>query len=146
MLLSGYSEGFRVRAIEGGVKGYLNHCLRCQREGRPLNEPRDLDVSRRKTNTKKYDWISSGQGSYETVLFVPATEGSKQMKNIKQMEEENRKGRRTRIKVVEMSGKTVRNTLARNYPWNAQSCKSEDCFLCTTNTNATVSCRKPGVG
>ena len=68
------------------------------------------------------------------------------MKNIKRMEEENRQGRRTRIKVVEMSGKTVRNSLARNYPWSPQNCGSEDCFLCTTNTNVNWSCRKPVVG
>ena len=61
------------------------------------------------------DWMSSGSVKHDSVLFVPATEGSRLVRDIKRIGEENRQGRRTRKKVVELTGKTVRDTLARNY-------------------------------
>ena len=67
-------------------------------------------------------------------------------KEIRRKEEENRQGRKTRIRIVEISGQTVRNTLARNYPWKAQPCNSDECFLCTTTPDSKLSCRRPGVG
>ena len=145
MFVSGYSEGFRVRAIEGGLKGYLKLLYRCDIEGRPINLPRDLNKSRMK-KSKRNSWISEGSVNYGSVLFVPATDGSKLAKEIRRKEEENNQGRRTRIKVVELTGHTVRNTLAKNYPWKAQTCSLDECFLCTTNVDVTLSCRKPGVG
>ena len=52
MMLGGYSEGFRVKAIEGGIKGFLNRLYHCQKENLPINQPRDLDGSRRKKRCK----------------------------------------------------------------------------------------------
>ena len=61
-------------------------------------------------------------------------------------EEANRQGRNTRIRVVESSGQTVRNTLARNYPWKFEGCGVQECFHCSTTTKFTTSCRTPGIG
>ena len=60
-------------------------------------------------------------------------------------EEMNVQGRSNRIKIVEVPGKTVRNVLVRNYPWQVSSCHSKDCFQCSTEDNPQVSCRKPGI-
>ena len=115
MALAGYSEGFRVKAMEGGVKGFMKHLYRCEREGKPINMPRNLDESRKKKNrVSRQDWISEGPVKFDSVLFVPASQGSQLAKEIRGIEEANRQGRKTRIRVVELSGQTVRNTLARN--------------------------------
>ena len=83
---------------------------------------------------------------YDSVLFVPASQGSQLAKEIQNIEAANRQGRTTRIKVVELAGQTVRNTIARNYPWSFEGYDSEECFHCKTNQKPTISCRRPGVG
>ena len=147
MVLAGYSEGFRVKAMEGGIKGFMKHLYRCEMEGRPINRPRDLDESRRKkSRANRQEWISEGPVKYDSVLFVPATHGSQLAKEIRGLEEANRQGRKTRIRVVELTGQTVRNTLAQNYPWKFGGCGVQDCFHCSTTKKFTTSCRTPGVG
>ena len=47
---------------------------------------------------------------------------------------------------MELTGKTVRNSIAKNYTWRFEGCASKECFHCTTNENPTISCRTPGVG
>ena len=82
---------------------------------------------------------------FQSVLFVPATANSSLAKMIRQCEENNSQGRKVRIKVVERSGRSVKNTLAPNYPWTPGACNYPDCFPCSTGTEHRVSCRKPGV-
>ena len=41
MLVSGYSDGFRVKVMEGGIRGYINHLYRCQVENKPINQSRN---------------------------------------------------------------------------------------------------------
>ena len=146
MLVSGYSDGFRVKVMEGGIRGYINLLYRCQVENKPINQPRNIDSSRKKKKHRKQNWISRGSVNYDSVLFIPATPGSLLAKEIRRLEAENRQGRETRIRVVELTGKTLRNTLGRSYPWNNKMCGSDDCFPCKTNTDLKVSCRRPGVG
>ena len=73
MMLGGYSEGFRVKANEGGIKGFLNRLYHCQKKNLPINQPRDLDVSRRKKRSISQNWYSEGVVKYDSVLFVPAS-------------------------------------------------------------------------
>ena len=146
MMLGGYSEGFRVRAIEGGIKGFLNLLYQCEKDDRPVNQSRDLNLSRKKKRSAQHDWFAKGEAMYDSVLFVPATHKSQLAKDIRDIEAANRQGRKTRIKIVELTGRTVRNTIAKNYPWRFEGCGSDQCFHCTTNENPTISCRTPGVG
>ena len=132
--------------MEGGIKGFLNHLYRCEKEDRPVNQTRDLDVSRRKKRSVQHDWFAKGEVKFDSVLFVPASHGSQLAKDIKDIEAANRQGRKTRIKIVELTGKTVRNSIAKNYPWRFEGCGSDECFHCTTNEDPTISCRTPGVG
>ena len=48
--------------------------------------------------------------------------------------------------MVELPGRTVRDALVRNYPWDTTGCGEDDCFQCSTNSQAKLSCRKPGIG
>ena len=50
------------------------------------------------------------------------------------------------MRVVELAGQTIRNTLAKNYPWKFEGCDAQECFHCSTTTKFTTSCRTPGVG
>ena len=86
------------------------------------------------------------QESFSSVLFVPFTPGSELAKRIRYLEEANHQGRDSRIKVVELGGKTLVNTLSNNYPWKPDACNDGECFPCSTNTRGRfVSCRKPGM-
>ena len=51
---------------------------------------------------------------------------------IREAEKANRQGRESRIKVVEQSGSTVRDVLAKNYPWEYTTCDKLQCFPCST--------------
>ena len=138
MLVSGYSDGFRVKVIEGGLRGYLNHLYHCQVENRPINQPRNIEASRRKKKHRSCNWVSDGSVKYDSALFIPATPGSVLAKEIRKIEAENRQGRETRIRVVELSGKTVRNMVGRSYPWSNRKCNSDDCFPCQTNNGSWI--------
>ena len=60
---------------------------------------------------------------------------------------ENTQGRKSRIRVVELSGVTVKDSLSSKYPWSPYFCGKEDCFACLTVIEpGKISCRKPGIG
>ena len=86
-----------------------------------------------------------GNSKFSSVVFVPSTPGSSLMKSVPVLEEQNNQGRKNRIKFVEKAGRTVRNVVARNYPWSFEKCNSEECFQCTTCSSPKISCRKPGI-
>ena len=49
----------------------------------------------------------------------------------------------SRIKVVEQSGRTTRNTVVKNYPWAVSCCEDPLCFPCSSGgtVESKVSCR-----
>ena len=80
-------------------------------------------------------------------MFVPATKDSVLAKKIKLAEAQNNQGRSSRIKIVEKTGSTVKDSLCRKAPWPTGRCEErEDCFYCLTSHEAKCSCRTPGVG
>ena len=101
-----------------GYQGY------CEKDDRPVNQSRDLNLSRKKKRSAQHDWFAKGEAMYDSVLFVPATHKSHFI-NIRDIEAANCQGRKTRIKIVELTGRTVRNTIAKNYPWRFEGCGSE---------------------
>ena len=147
MKLSGYGESFRAQVLSGGVTGYLKKVQLCNNKNIPFNRPKEEIVKNRK-NKNVTAWFQSKnkQESFSSVLFVPFTPGSELAKRIRYLEEANHQGRDSRIKVVELGGKTLVNTLSNNYPWKPDACNDGECFPCSTNTRGRfVSCRKPGM-
>ena len=142
MQLSGYTEGFRVKVINGGLRNYTKCLERTVTTSTPLHRPRDFP---RRPRKNKNNWFKGPNNVFDSVLYVPATKNSVLAKQLQCQEEMNVQGRSNRIKIVEVPGKTVRNVLVRNYPWQVSSCQSQDCFQCTTEDNPKVSCRKPGI-
>ena len=47
---------------------------------------------------------------------------------------------------MEKTGVSVRNFLAKNYPWSVSKCGQEECFQCSTCPDPRFSCRRPGIG
>ena len=143
MQLAGYKEGFRAKVISEGIVGYVKKVSVAFNNKTPLNRPKNVIEANKR---KKKDWLRSSTSSQcQSVLFVPATPGSVLARSIRQCEERNVQGRHVRIKVVERSGKSVKNTLAPNYPWKPQRCDDSNCFPCSSGTMTKISCRKPGV-
>ena len=142
MYLSGYAEGFRVKVFNGGLRNYLKCLERTMTENIPLHRPRNFP---RKPRKNQNNWFKGPNSVYDSVLYVPATKNSVLAKQLQHQEELNIQGRENRIKIVEMPGRTLRNVLARNYPWDVSTCNSPQCFQCSTESNPRLSCRKPGI-
>ena len=114
MKIAGYAEGFRARVLSEGIKGYVKKVLSSERNNTPLNRPKQMISANRR---KKRNWLSSTDfGDFQSILFVPATPNSILARMIRDCEERNSQGRTVKIKVVERSGRTVKNSLAPNYP------------------------------
>ena len=146
MKVSGYGEGFRAQVLSGGVKGYLKKLQLCIDKNMPFNRPKEIILQKRRKG-KSADWFRKRDGvSFASVLFVPCTPASELAKRIRRLEEANLQGRESRIKVVEVGGRTLLNNLSSNYPWAPMACMDEGCFPCSTNNSGKfVSCRKPGM-
>ena len=143
MKVSGYNEGFRVKVFNGGIRMYLRCLERMQTQGTPLHRSKDIPRRPKKTSA---NWFKGNDNRFSSVLYVPSTPHSALAKMLQCQEQRNRQGRQTRIKIVEVPGRTVRDTLARNYPWVNKSCGSQECFPCLTDEHHRLSCRKPGIG
>ena len=147
MKVSGYGTGFIVIVLNGGIRAYLKVLADHQQSGRPLHRPKDWEgrVCRKKTRDTWYQ-NEGGNSLYSSVVFVPSTPGSRLAKQLQRQEEENNQGRLHRIKIVEKTGVTIRNLLAKNYPWGVENCGQTDCFQCSTCPDPRFSCRRPGIG
>ena len=75
----------------------------------------------------------------ESVIFVPCTPEEK----LKKAYEEEIKKSRFKIKIVEKSGKKLKDTLHKKDPFKSEKCGKIDCFVCTTNGKG--NCRKENV-
>ena len=149
MELSGYSTGFIVTAINGGIRAHLKVLADHQQKGKPIHRPKDSE-DRKKRRRNRDLWFqperAHGNIKYSSVIFVPSTPGSTLARILQKKEEENNQGRAHRIRIVEKSGVTVRNFLSKNYPWGVKQCQQTDCFQCTSCPDPKFSCRKPGIG
>ena len=128
MQFSGYEHKFRSEVIRSALDAY-DKLQKLETDGvRPLYRPRDWNrVERDKEHVaKKKDWYK--RGGDESVIFVPATPGSKLRKK---MEEEIRK-RSFKIRIVEKAGVSLKRKLQRSNPFKKKKCDRENCLVCTT--------------
>ena len=114
--------------------------------GHPINRPKEIISKTSRKGRKNVEWFRTNSTPYDTVLFVPATQGSVLAKTLKQHEERNNQGRSTRIRIVETAGRSVKQVLAPNYPWPTLKCNDLECFPCSSsNRPPKISCRVPGI-
>ena len=90
--------------------------------GTEINRPGDV-IREQKKKTSKNDWFNKGESFYDSVLFVPVTPHSTLAKLLQNHEKQNNQGRRSRIKIVEKAGISLKNVLAPIDPWEFRNAK-----------------------
>ena len=86
---------------------------------------------------KKNRWYE--KGGYETVMFVDATPNGELAAECKKA----LKSSELKIRVVERSGKSLRNVLSRSDPFQKDPCGKDTCKVC--NVNPKINCRRRDV-
>ena len=89
MQQSGYGIGFRVTALNGGIRAYLKCISNQQLKGTPLHRPRDWEGRRSRRNRDNWFQPTEENNVYSSVIFVPATLGSALVKMLQKQEERN---------------------------------------------------------
>ena len=126
---SGYNQMFRYHVMNGAIKAYERLRLMEELEMRPLNRPKNWEKERRREEkrNKQRNWYKDG--GFDSVLFVSMTPNSELRK---EYEKEIRKSG-LRIKVVERTGRTLKNQLQSSDPFREGRCGRLDCFVCSTD-------------
>ena len=104
-------------------------------EGIPMyrNKEYRRNERRKEKMTKMKNWYK--KGSYEAVMFVPATPNSMLRKEMQAYIESSG----IKIKVTERSGTKIVKLLQKNDPFKIKECEKDDCMLC--NTSKSGNCR-----
>ena len=139
MMMSGYSEKFRLEVISSGVAGYEKQLARAAAGTCPLYRPKgyEKEERRKKNLIKKRSWYKP----FSTVLFCPPSPGSILAKELRKVAEEETRGKGWTVKVVERAGVK----LAHQVPGLKEpaGCSKEDCFIHISGGKG--DCRKEGV-
>lgn len=128
MQFSGYQKKFLLEIINSAVNAYEKMAKR-ERDGiRPMYRDRrwNWEEREKKKREDKANWYK--KGGYQSVVFVPATPDSELSKKLK---EEVSKSK-YKIRVVELSGRTLQSQLQRSDPFKGQVCSRKNCAICST--------------
>ena len=129
MQFSGYNKRFRYHVVDSAIKAYKVR-QEAERDGeRPLHRPKGWSTEEREKQRamKKDHWYK--KGGAEAVIFVPATLFSQLQKSYM----EQIKNQEFKIKVIEKSGKTLKQILQRSDPFRPRKCARDNCFVCQSN-------------
>ena len=138
MQFSGYTKKFRHEVIDSALKAYHEIHRKAALGDRPLYRPYEWEREERDRakQAKVLKWYM--RGGYESVIFVPSTQGSELQRKFQT--EIDRYG--LRIRAVEKAGRTVKSALQRSNPFKSASCGRDDCLICETGGRDLV--RKTG--
>ena len=122
---SGFDKEFRYDIVNAAKNAYKKIKQKVEKGERKLHRPKDWKRTERKleSRTKKNNRYKKGDS--ETVIFVPYTESSK----LKKMYQNEIKKSNCKIKVIEKSGRTLKNILKKTNPFKEDRCKRQDCFI-----------------
>ncbi len=129
MQYSGHSKTTRYDVYQSAKKAY-EHQLRKDETGEePLYRPKTWRKTERKKEKreKRKNWYKAN--GTESVIFVPCTPDER----LKKAFEEKIRASPFNIKVIEKSGKKLKDVLHKKNPFNKSKCERPDCFICTTN-------------
>ena len=137
--ISGYNAQLRYEIVRSAHKAYENIKKQAEDGIRPVHRKREWSNIQRRENKKilRKNWYKK-QG-HESFVFVPATPQSQLAKQFR----EKIKISNIRIKVIEKSGKKIKDILQRNDPLSENKCIDECCLICKTSTRG--GCRSSGV-
>ena len=88
---------------------------------------------------------SEGSLKTRTVLFVDQTRDGQLAKDLRQFLSRLESILGFRIKVVERTGTTTKNTLPNTNPWAGDDCGREDCITCRQESEEKPPCMKRGL-
>ena len=128
MQYSGYNKKFRGEVVNSAMKAYHKILRSAQAGERPIHRPKTWKWEEREKLkiAKKKNWYT--KGGYDSVMFLPTTPGSELKKSLQQ--EINRS--EFKVKIVETTGKTVKQHLQRSDPFRGVACGRRDCPVCTS--------------
>ena len=129
MMISGYSEQFRLEIIQSAVRGYERQCEAADRGERPLHRPRDYQTEQRwkqKAMTKT-TWYRPDSA----VGFIPATPDGLLAKEIQNIVSEEAARLNMTVKIVETGGVSLKDHLVK---MDLTGCFYNDCYLCQSGT------------
>ena len=125
---SGYDHKFRYDVISTALAAYKRVRDNDENGEIPLYRPKGWksDERRNLKEEKKKNWYK--KGGYESVIFIPATPNSELMKIMKKKVEDSD----LKIKVIEKSGRSLKELLRTSDPKKERKCNRNDCPVCTT--------------
>ena len=130
MMISGYSEQFRLEVIQSAVRGYEKQLEKHDKGITPLHRPREFQAEERwkKKHLTKTAWYRPNHA----VCFIQATPGAALAKEIQGIFNEEGARIGMSVRVVETGGTSLKHHLVRNdltgciYP----NLPKDPCFLC----------------
>ena len=125
MMLSGYSQRFRLEIVKSAVAGYKKQVARSDAGVRPLHRSREWQQSERRK--KKLLTKTSWYRPHNSVIFVPATPGAELAGRIKDAIKPDMERIGKSIKVVETGGVKLKDSIVKS---DLTGCYWPDCLLC----------------
>ena len=129
MMLSGYSEKFRLEIIQSAIRGYEKQCEAADRGIRPLHRNRGFQKEERwkKKALSKTIWFRPNN----SVGFVPATPNGVLARTIQAIVSEEAARIGLTVRIVEQGGISLKQQLVR---MDLTGCFYPDCYLCESGT------------
>ena len=162
LLSSGYSPTQTQDIIEAGLKGYENLLKKCVRGEAKLHKSaaEGAGMRMRKKLLGKSTWFQKKKkekrkgkerrGSNEplsdftTVMFVSQTHNGILAKRLQKVENNISRLTGERIKIVERSGRTIKQLMIKSNPWAGGPCGREKCLPCLFSDEP-INCFAKGV-
>ena len=141
---AGYDQKFREQITKSALNKYKDIINKDKSGECPLYRNKEWNKAERikKKQQNKTKWYQKGKNKYVSVLFIPATPNSKLQKLCNRVIRKHN----VNIKVIEKSGKQVKDILQTSDPFKPNKCPDEDCFVCKNNTKTkSTNCRKEGI-
>jgi hypothetical protein len=154
----GHVESFRVNMIAKALRRYKQE-IKDHEEGRRdiyrSRQERERQIEERGGRDRRDCWFKNKGGrskqSVTSIFRVPMTKGGKLKDEIEKKLEKYEAPDGVKAKVMENSGRSVKNVLVRNDPFPREHCGREECTMnngkcrekCyTANANYTIKCKR----
>ena len=140
MQFSGHDKEMRKAAINSGLSAYKTMEENQAKGTTPLHRTRQWKRKEREKmkRTKKETWYQ--KGGYESTIFIPTTPNGELRKRMQRKIDQSD----IKIKVIEKTGNTIKNTLHKTSITEKTECSDEECPICTTSGKK-GRCRKEGI-
>ena len=128
MQYSGYSQADRITVYKKAKERFERMVKDDKDSETPLYRGKMYQQATREKEkvNKRRNWY--GKGGHETVMFVDSTPGSKLAKEFREVLHSCD----LKIRVVERTGDSIKNLLARSDPFHTKTCQTTSCKVCSS--------------